>query len=174
MPKTYKGSSTNVQDNSTPNQLRSNLFPQLPVRITDTVQDAAIITVQDRMSLMPTRRTTMSYSNALSKKKRRNPVSPTYDRLIHEAQLFDVSLPLSPIIGNNESSQVSSHPKPNQEKAPSLSDKELINIISKRLTENDSSEMIKSLADLIHSKYVQSPIPGINTDPIGSESMNCE
>ncbi|XP_045466590.1 uncharacterized protein LOC123675288 [Harmonia axyridis] len=161
IPKTYKVN-LSPQDNYSPSQqLRSQLFPQLPSRATNTIEDSTIVSVHNRRTLLNSRSTPVpSYSAVLGKKRRKNPQSPGYDQDLHDSQLLNISLPLSPIVGNKQSTQSASDfssDKTPLDSDPSISDNEILSLISKRLMDNKSSELLNNIVGLLKNIIPQSP-----------------
>lgn len=161
IPKTYNVN-LSTQDNYSPSQqLRSQLFPQLPSRATNTIEDSTIVSVHNRRTLLNSRSTSApSYSAVLGKKRRKNPQSPGYDHDLHDSQLLNISLPLSPIVGNKQSTQSAydfSSDKTPLDSDPSISDNEILSLISKRLMDNKSSELLNNIVELLKNIIPQSP-----------------
>lgn len=169
IPKNYNATSPLLRNDQFSFDLRPQLFPQLPSRLTNSVRDSAVISVHDRRNLLDNGTSTpLSYSTALNKKRKKNPQSPGYDRDLHESQLYNTSLPLSPILGSPSHSQ--SDQIPSFSGSP-LSDELIFEIVSKRLQNKENSEFIKSLSVLFKNNYPSNVLEDSIPIPTVEESI---
>lgn len=154
VPKSY---ADNLPDKEAVNPVtRPSSFPPLvrQEKRYNSPQDATLISVQNRNSLLQPSHPRTSYSTQL--KRRKLPQSPGYNREAHNNQLLHLSLPLSPIPSEKSNlptipSQKSNLPTIPSRSLPkiSLSDEDLFKILAQRISNNFDSELVKSLMNFL-------------------------